>query len=104
MSEIEFPTKTCMRCGTNCDLLVLVCPNCSEVLPDGKPTAPEFPTYEFPPDRLSANQIRLSESGPNELSPPDGQDSESNNMAIGKVVLFLIAFAICLWLLSGAGK
>jgi hypothetical protein len=107
MSEVEYPTKTCMQCGTKCDLLVLVCPNCSEVLPDGKLPVPEAPTYEFSPDRLSPNEIRRTELRPhessNEFTPLVIRESESNNLAIGKIVLFIIAFAIVIWLL-GPGK
>jgi hypothetical protein len=82
-----------------CDLLVLVCPNCSEVLPDGKLPPDDLPTYEFLP-----NEFRPSESPPEEFTPAPISKSESNNIALGKVVLFLIAFALAIWLLSGPGK
>ncbi len=38
MPEPEVPEKTCIQCGTKVGLLVLVCPNCSQALPDGKPS------------------------------------------------------------------
>lgn len=99
MSEIKYPQKTCMACGTKCDLLVLVCPNCSEVLADLKLPANDLPTYEFPP-----NESHPGESPPEEFTPATIPRCESNKIALGKVLLFLIAFALVIWLLSGPGK
>lgn len=69
MSEIKYLKKTCVACGTKCDLLVLVCPNCSEVLPDGKLPAYDLPTYEFPPNEFGPSEICPEEDPPSEFLP-----------------------------------
>jgi hypothetical protein len=114
MSEIEYPTKTCTQCGTKCDLLVLVCPNCTLVLPDGKLPADQSPAYEFPANEfpassLTAQDMTRSEATPRELTsrelpPAIIPESASTDIAIGKIVLFLVAFAILIWLVSNLAK
>ena len=110
MSEIEYPTKTCMQCGTKCDLLVFVCPNCSWVLPDAEPSDNETPVYEFPssallpsalpPNALPASSLPRHELTSDEISPSVIPENTTTDLALGKVILFLIAFAVLLWLVS----
>lgn len=77
MAEIDFAKKRCMRCGTSCDLQVLVCPNCSEVLPDGKLPTTDYSLHKFLPSTGNA----------------------STDIAICRIVLFLFAFAIVIWII-----
>ncbi len=75
MTEIEYPAKTCQKCGAKCDRLVLVCTSCSEVLPDLEFVA-ENPSSEVVSKRIS------------------------DELPIRKVFLFLVSFAIVVWLAS----
>lgn len=90
MTEIESPVKACPKCGTKCDRLVLVCTACSEVLPDG-----EYALLELPRDETSNSKLGV-ESLPSEIIPK----SASGDIPVRKVVLFLLVFALLVWLAS----
>lgn len=93
MTEIEVPRKTCMECGTKCEPLVLVCPSCKSVLPDGDVPSKSLASYEIPP-----------EVAPSRLPSAIGSGSTPVDVAIGKIAIFLGVLAFVILYLSSVQK
>lgn len=58
MQELEVPKKTCMECGTKTDPLVLVCPRCNSVLPDGEIGSTTSQSFVFPPEPSTGKTVQ----------------------------------------------
>lgn len=81
MPELEVPKKTCMECGTKTDPLVLVCPSCTSVLPDGKIDSTVPQSFVFPPEPSIEKAFH------------ENTDMTSN-VEIFRIVVFFIGLAV----------
>jgi len=81
-------------------VLVLVCPTCSEVLPDREISSSEAPPFEFPPPAVS------DENPPeNSTKAPVVRDEHpilvpGAQIEIVKIIVFLIVLSIVFWALA----
>lgn len=86
MPELEVTKKTCMECGTKSDPLVLVCPSCTSVLPDGE-MANVSETFAFPPEPLIRQKVQEN-------------TDFSSNAEIFRIAVFFIGLAVVILYLS----
>lgn len=87
MQELEVPKKTCMECGTKSDPLVLVCPSCTSVLPDGEIGSTFSKSFDFPPEPSTGKTIQKN-------------TDFTANVEIFRIAVFFIGLAALILYLS----
>lgn len=108
MVELEHSTKICRQCGTKHTSLVLVCPDCSEVLPDNELLVPEEPLYQFLAELRDSGEVDKDEfPSPIASRSVDAEivpDTSGSDIAIRKIVFFLLVLAAIIWFVSNLQK
>lgn len=89
MPELEVTKKTCMECGTKSDPLVLVCPSCTSVLPDGDLPKRIYAAYNFPED---ASELKNLED--------DDISRYTPRIPVVRIVLFFVALSAVIAVVS----